>query len=208
MPALQMAVRLISTTPEIAAVLKANAPVAVGVSGGKDSSACGLATAEYLDAIGHTGSRVLIHADLGATEWKDSLPSCARLAKRIGWELAVVKRPQGDMMERWEQRWKDNVERWEKLSCVKIILPWSTPAMRFCTAELKVDQICRELARRFPHTTIINATGIRWAESTERAKAPISKPQPKLKKDRLGTTGIDWHPIISWSLEDVFEYHK
>src|SRR5579871_7030620 len=125
--------RAIATSPEVDALLRAACPVAIGVSGGKDSSAVAFATAEHLDRIGHAGPRVLIHADLGITEWADSLPTCVRLADMLGIELMVVRRAQGDMMDRWEQRWRDNVARWESLSCVKLILPWSTPSMRFCT---------------------------------------------------------------------------
>ncbi len=198
--------RGIATTPEIDALLAAGAPVAIGVSGGKDSCAVAIATVRYLDEIGHTGPRVLIHADLGAVEWADSLPTCQRLADRLGLELVIVKRSQGDMMERWEQRWRDNVKRWEELSCVKLILPWSTPAMRFCTAELKVDQITRHLFRRFTGQTIVNVTGIRRAESSERAKAPVSKPQPKLSSKTFKTTGVDWHPVIDWTTPDVFAF--
>lgn len=198
--------RGIATTPEVDALLAANAPVAIGVSGGKDSSAVAIATSLYLDRIGHAGPRLLIHADLGATEWADSLPTCERLARHLNMLLAVVRRRQGDMMDRWEQRWRDNVGRWESLSCVKVILPWSTPAMRFCTAELKVDQITRELCRRFPGQTILNVTGIRRAESTERAKQPVAKPQPKLESKTHRTTGVDWHPIIDWTTPDVYAY--
>jgi hypothetical protein len=94
--------------------------------------------AEYLDEIRHQGPRVLIHSDLESVEWKDSLPVCERLAKRLGWELIVVRRKAGDMMDRWESRWKNNLARYACLECVKIIiLPWSTPGMRFCTGELK-----------------------------------------------------------------------
>jgi len=196
----------VATTPNIDELIASNAPVAIGVSGGKDSSAVAIATVDHLNAIGHTGPRVLIHADLGATEWKQSLPMCHRLAKHLGLELMVVRRPQGDMMDRWEQRWRDNVTRWETLSCVKLILPWSTPSMRFCTSELKVDQICRGLSRRFPGQTIVNASGIRREESTDRAKAPIAKPQPKLSSVDRETSGWDWHPIIEWSLTDVLGF--
>ncbi len=192
------------STPEVDSLVAAGAPVAIGVSGGKDSTAVAIATVEHLDAIGHTGPRVLIHADLGVTEWSDSLPACERLAARLGLELIVVRRPQGDMMERWEQRWRDNLGRYLSLSCVKVILPWSTPSMRFCTAELKVDQICRALSRRFPGQTILNVTGIRRQESTERAKAPISKSQPKLASVTRKTKGVDWHPIADWTIEDVW----
>lgn len=193
----------VASTAEVDALLADDCPVAIGVSGGKDSSAVAFATVEHLDRIGHRGPRLLVHADLGATEWAESLPVCQRLADRLGTELLVVRREQGDMMDRWEQRWHDNVRRWVDLSCVKLILPWSTPTMRFCTAELKVDQICRALSRRWPGQTIVNATGIRREESTEREKAPVSQAQPKLSSITRRTSGLNWHPIIEWSLDDV-----
>ena len=37
----------------------------------------------------------------------------------------------------WLSRWAANVARYANLECVKLILPWSTAAQRFCTAELK-----------------------------------------------------------------------
>lgn len=203
---LPLCTRTIASTPDVEALLVANSPVAIGVSGGKDSSAVALATVAYLDSIGHTGPRILIHADLGATEWADSLPTCQRLTAHLGLELVVVRRSQGDMMDRWEQRWRDNVKRWEELSCVKLILPWSTPSMRFCTAELKIDQICRALSRRWPGCAILNVTGIRRAESAERAKAPVSASQKKLTSTTRKTTGLAWNPIIDWATPDVYAY--
>lgn len=201
----------IATTPEIDRLLADNSPVAIGVSGGKDSSAVAMATIEYLNQISHAGPRLLIHSDLGMVEWKDSRASCERLSDSLGVELSIVSRVKGGMMERWEQRWYDNVERYANLECVKLILPWSTPDMRFCTSELKVAPICRELVRRFPGQTIINVTGIRRQESDGRKNAPIAKVQPKLaskvrvgKEWRVSTTGIDWHPIVEWSADDVF----
>lgn len=195
----------VATTAGIDELLVAGAPVAIGVSGGKDSCAQAFAIQEYLLSIGHTGPRLLIHADLGRTEWKDSLPTCERLAKATGLELMVVRRKAGDMMDRWLTRWSNNVERYATLSCVKLILPWSTPDMRFCTSEMKVDIICRELVKRFPAQVILNATGIRADESRQRAKQPVTKPQAKLTSKTHRTSGIDWHPILHWSLEDVLE---
>src|SRR5690348_11013992 len=110
------------TPIEIDVALSLNAPVAVGVSGGKDSCAVAIAVSEHLTAIGHTGPKILIHSDLGMVEWKDSLPTCERISKRIGWELVTVRRAAGGMMERWEQRWKNNVARYANLECVKLIL--------------------------------------------------------------------------------------
>ena len=196
----------VTAPPEIRALLARNAPVAVGVSGGKDSSAVALRLDDYLNEIGHTGPRLLIHSDLGLVEWKDSLPVCEKLAARMGWELVVVRRAAGDLMDRWETRWKNNVKRYQTLACVKVILPWSTPAMRFCTSELKTDIICSELKRRFPGQEILSVTGIRHAESAQRAKMPCMQVQPKLTTKTKGTAGWNWNPIIEWPTEDVYSY--
>lgn len=185
-------------------MLAGGAAVAFGVSGGKDSIAGAIATWAHLDAIGHTGPRVLIHSDLGRVEWKDSLPTCERLAALLGAELVVVRREAGDMMDRWLTRWRNNVARYESLSCVKLILPWSTPGMRFCTSELKTAIICRELVRRFPGRAIVSCSGIRRSESSQRSKAPIAKVNAKLTSRKHATHGVDWHPIADWLEADVF----
>ncbi len=198
--------RGVVTNNDIGRLVSAGAPVAIGVSGGKDSCAAAIATVEYLNLLGHTGPRVLIHSDLGRVEWKESLPTCERLAASLGLELVVVRRAAGDMMDRWLTRWSNNVARYADLSCVKLILPWSTPSMRFCTSELKTAIICRDLVRRFPGQTIISASGIRAQESSKRKLAPIAKPQAKLSSTTHKTTGVDWHPILEWSLTDVMEF--
>jgi len=184
-------------------MLQRNCVVAIGVSGGKDSDAVAIAVARHLDAIGHAGPRVLIHSDLGRVEWADSLPSCQRLAARLGWELMVVRRKAGDMLARWQGRWANNVARYEDLSCVKVILPWSTPSMRFCTSELKVDVITSALKKRFPSHDIINVAGIRRQESETRRRMPVSAPLAKLTRKRSGCTGLTWNAIIEWPVEDV-----
>jgi 3'-phosphoadenosine 5'-phosphosulfate sulfotransferase (PAPS reductase)/FAD synthetase len=194
----------ISITPEIATMLAQNAPVAIGVSGGKDSSAVAIRLVAYLKEIGYAGEVVLIHSDLGCIEWKESLPQCERLAKRLGLELIVTRRPSGDLMVRWEQRWENCLTRYVDLSCVRLILPWSTPSMRFCTSELKTAQICSTLSKRFPKQPIISVTGIRHQESASRAKLPCSMIQPKLcRKD---VTGYNWNPIITWNTPEVYEF--
>lgn len=175
----------VATTPEVDALIASGCVVAVGVSGGKDSQACALAVAKYLDAAAHSGPRVLIHSDLGRVEWKDSGPVCERLAAALGWELMVVRRKAGDMLDRWEARWASSVKRYAELSCVKLILPWSTPQMRFCTSEMKVDQITAALKKRFPDRPIINASGIRRQESVTRSRMPIAAPMTKLQRKGL-----------------------
>lgn len=198
------AVPSVAITDEVQNLLDGGAVCAIGVSGGKDSQACTVAVINYLDSIGHTGPRVLVHADLGRVEWDDSLPVCEELAERFGLELMVVRRPAGDMMDRWQSRWGANLKRYAELSCVKLILPWSTPALRFCTSELKVDVITRALKGRFPDHDIVNVAGIRRQESTTRSRMPVSALQEKLKRARKQKVGVTWNAIIEWKLEDVF----
>lgn len=194
--------RSVTTTPEIDTLLEADAVVAIGVSGGKDSVACALAVARHLDMIGHTGPRILVHADLGRVEWKDSAPACERLAAHLGWELLTVRRQAGDMLARWQKRWENNVTRYKELSCVRLILPWSTPSMRFCTSELKTAVITSALKKRYPNHDIVNVTGVRRQESSARSKMPVSAPLAALT--RRNKQGVTWNAIIEWPVEDVF----
>ena len=180
---------------DVIAALASTAPVAIGVSGGKDSQAAVIATIGHLDAIGHTGPRILIHADLGIVEWDDSLPVCRDLARRYGVELVVVSRKAGGLMERWEARWQSSIDRYCDLLTVTLVPCWSTPAMRFCTSELKTHVITAELRRRFPGQTVVNVTGVRRAESAARARQPISDTKPGL---------VNWRPVLDWAEAEVF----
>jgi len=191
----------VAVTPEINDLLARNSVVAVGVSGGKDSDACAIAVNKHLNAIGHTGPRILVHSDLGRIEWAESLPQCERLAAHLGWELLVVRRQAGDMMDRWQGRWQNNVARYIDLSCVKMILPWSTPSMRFCTSELKAAVISNALKKRYPGQHIVNVAGIRREESDNRAKAPVAKEDPRLR--RKGLEGYTWNAVIEFNLDQV-----
>lgn len=185
-------------TPEIDALIASGAPVAIGVSGGKDSQAAALATVAYLDSKGHTGPRVLVHSDLGVVEWDASLPICEALAVHLGIELIVVRRKAGDLMDRWEARWQSSLRRYINLETVALVLPWSTPSMRFCTSELKTHVIRAELRRRFKGRPFINVTGVRREESAARQKSlPFS----------LDADGnANWRPILDWKETEVFAF--
>jgi 3'-phosphoadenosine 5'-phosphosulfate sulfotransferase (PAPS reductase)/FAD synthetase len=187
-----------ASTAEIDALIASSAPVAIGVSGGKDSQAAALATFAYLDSKGHTGPRVLVHADLGMVEWDASLPVCEKLAAHLGAELIVVRRKAGGLMERWEARWQSSLRRYINLETVCLVLPWSTPAMRFCTSELKTHPIRAELRRRFKKCVFINVTGVRRAESAARAKSTIAA------FDAAGNA--DWRPIADLQEPEVFDF--
>ncbi|MCL4499210.1 MAG: phosphoadenosine phosphosulfate reductase family protein [Chloroflexi bacterium] len=180
--------------------------MAIGVSGGKDSSAVAFAVSAHLREIGHRGSLVLVHADLGRIEWRQSLLTCQRLAERLGLELLVVRRSAGDLLTRWHQRWNNNVRRYGDLECVKLILPWSTASMRFCTSELKTRVIQRELVKRFAGQTLLSVTGVRREESVARSTVQTVVRQPLFSSATHLTAGFDWHPIAHWNRSDVFDY--
>jgi 3'-phosphoadenosine 5'-phosphosulfate sulfotransferase (PAPS reductase)/FAD synthetase len=198
---------MISTNPEIMNLIGKSAVFAIGVSGGKDSSIGALAVNEFLHDHGHEGPRVLIHSDLGSVEWKASINVCKELSRRLNLPLMIVERKAGGLMQRWVTRWENNVRRYVELSCVKLILPWSTPSMRFCTSELKTAIICRALVQKFRGQKIVNVTGIRREESSGRSKTPISKVNRLLHRQD-GTSGIDWHPLAEMTATDVFLAHK
>lgn len=186
------------------AALAGNAPVYVGISGGKDSQALAYRVQSHLDDIGHIGPRALIHSDLGRVEWRDSLPVCERLAGRLGWELIVVRRTAGDMMDRWLSRWAANVERYAALSCVRLIMPWSSAAQRFCTSELKSQIIARAIRARHPTGTVVSAVGIRREESPARARMPVAKRDERLTRAR--GIGLTWNALIHWQRTAVLDY--
>lgn len=194
------------TTPEIDAALAADAAVGIGVSGGKDSCLAASAIRQHLRVLGHRGPVVLVHADLGRIEWTDSAATCQRLADRLDLELVTVRRQAGDMIARWQVRWENNVARYHALRCVRVILPWSTPTMRFCTSELKTAVICSELARRFRGQAILSATGIRRQESPKRKHAKVCTRQPLLHRPSFGTRGWNWNAVLHWLLDDVLAY--
>lgn len=190
----------IAIPQEVSNLLVQSAPVAIGVSGGKDSHAVAWAVSQYLDGIDYQGPTVLIHADLREVEWVDSIEACRRISAATGWDLEVCGRPAGGLMQRWEERWKSSRRRYLNMETVSLVLPWSTPAMRFCTSELKVDPICSALKKRFGKVPILNVTGIRGEESTARALQPVSAPGgPKLPPGSL-----TWRPIHGWRLDDVW----
>ncbi|GHE73679.1 hypothetical protein GCM10019059_36550 [Camelimonas fluminis] len=187
----------ISLTPEIEGLVASGSPVAIGVSGGKDSQAAALATFSYLDRAQHSGPRILIHADLGSVEWSDSLRICKELATHFGRDLVVVRRKAGGLMERWKSRWLSSKTRYESLSTVTLVPCWSTPAMRFCTSEQKTHVIMADLKRRFKGQKIINVTGVRREESAARSRMPPTS------TDTAGQI-ITWRPIIDHTVDEVF----
>jgi len=201
--------RKISDNRQVRELVEAGAVVAYGIGGGKDSFTLVAETDKWLDDIGHPRQlRVCVHADLGIVEWPQSMEWVEKQAAFGDHDLLVVRRTKGDMVERWEQRWADNIARYIDLACVTVISPWSSSQWRFCTSELKVDPIVARLKKVFVGQTILNLTGIRREESIGRAKASVCSIMPKLHVKTKGTIGYAWNPILDYTFEDVLEVHK
>lgn len=199
--------RKVNITRRVAEAVARGANVAFGSSSGKDSSTLVFKVNAFLDAVGHYGERIIIHANLGDIEWEGTISHGEMLAGRVGLPFVVVRRKKGGMIDRWIQRGQDNKRRYVGLSCVTVISPWSSASLRFCTSELKVQPICAELARRWAGQEILNAVGIRAEESPDRARKPIAQRNKRLCRAD-GTTGWDWYGIHGLLIEDVFLTHR
>ncbi len=195
-------------TDECAALLISEPPpvIVAGSSGGKDSSVQTILLDQFLNRIQFKGERAIIHSDLGRIEHVESIDHVKSLSRFVGWPLIVCRREKGDLLDRYEQRWRDNCRRYGLLECVTLIGPW--PAVhqgRFCTSELKIAPILQTLSKRFTGRTVISCVGLRAEESSERAAKPIFRSNLKFTRR---TRGYDWHPIHSTLVERVFLVHK
>ncbi len=130
---------------EVPAVLdrvlrRPDAALVVSISGGKDSQAMLVAVAATRQDRGWRCGLFAIHADLGRTEWKQSLPHCQKLCDDLGIFLKVVRRPQGDLLQEIQ-------DRQAKLAGTGRSA-WPSATQRYCTADQKRGQI--ETAKRRP----------------------------------------------------------
>lgn len=86
-----------------------------------------------LDRAGHPREkRVAIHADLGRAEWRSTPAIVEAVCRHLGLPLIVVRRRAGDMVDRWEQRFRDGCRRYADLLTYNLIGPWSSASLRFC----------------------------------------------------------------------------
>jgi len=194
-----MSLELINMAIDQGAVLYPN------VSGGKDGQA-------MVKTMMNNGIPIegLIHADLGRTEWKESIGMCEKLSRETGKPLHVVRRSDGrDMIDHWRHRLNQLKGTGKPF--------WSSSQSRYCTSDMKRDPIDK-FYRNCGHNFIVSCEGIRGGESKPRAKkipltirtritAPYYKGMTVQEaiaaynpKHRLALT---WYPIFHFSLEDV-----
>jgi 3'-phosphoadenosine 5'-phosphosulfate sulfotransferase (PAPS reductase)/FAD synthetase len=192
----------------IDAALHMGAALAISNSGGKDSQAMTNLLPKLHREKGYPGSMFAIFADLGRIEWAGTLEHCKKLARHADIPLVVVRRPQGGMIERWEQRmqsiaekdqdkpfWSSSANRYctdsgkiqqidKELRKIGSKPFWSSSANRYCTAELKRAQVDKDLRS---HDLVICAVGIRAQESPNRAKEPRFCVRNNITAEKLKT---------------------
>ncbi|MCT7977652.1 phosphoadenosine phosphosulfate reductase family protein [Laspinema olomoucense] len=186
--------------------------LAINISGGKDSQAM----LRYLSKRAKTENWqchiFVIHADLGRIEWPQTSEFVEKLASESNLPLVVVRRCQGDMIDRWEARY-------ETLNSQGNSKPfWSSANARYCTSDLKIQPINKYL-RQFK--LVVSAMGIRADESRNRANKPNLSVRKNITTTKLielspdeawkrwkanpsGRLAFDWLPIHDWDIEQVW----
>lgn len=169
--------------------------VVLSLSGGKDSTACGLWLQEqgipfrplfldtgwehrdtyvHLDRLESTfGPITRVSSDIAPPpEWA---PEIAAIETRLGWPSPMV-------------RWAVH----------KAMFP--SRKRRYCTSELKTLPF---LAWCEHHDAeVVNVVGIRWDESKSRATWPEWEQHPDAPSVEV------WAPILNWTVADVIDIHK
>lgn len=162
-----------------------DAALFVSISGGKDSQAMLATVAAMHRARGWRSALFAIHADLGRTEWPQSLPHCQKLCDDLGILLKVVRRPQGDLLQEIQDRqakltgtgrsaWPTATQRYctadqkrAQIEKAKRQPFWPSAANRYCTSDQKRTQIDKELRA---YSLVVSAMGMRGQESRTRAR--------------------------------------
>ncbi|MCA1994176.1 MAG: phosphoadenosine phosphosulfate reductase family protein [Coleofasciculus sp. S288] len=183
--------------PEINTALHQGASVAIGVSGGKDSSALLITLSSLLRTRYPEAEMVALHADTGM-EWRQTEPHLRDITNRLGIALHIVRREQGDLIQRIQQRY-DYLQSVGKTSTPM----WPDARNRFCTSEVKVAPLDSWSRQWRVSGTVIHAVGIRAEESNSRAKKTACVPRPKITTKTR--TGLTWHPILNFSLREVWQ---
>jgi len=167
-------------------MIRRGALVACNVSGGKDSQAMTILLARVVPR----DQLVVVHAPLGEVEWPGTVEHVENTLP-AGVPLIFARTASGkSLLERVEERGKfPGVRR------------------RFCTSDLKISPIERELRRYLKaHTRfagrVVSAVGIRRDESSARSKrSPWARSD---RNSRAGREWFDWLPIFDLTTDDVF----
>ncbi len=165
----------------VAAALRAGAPLALSISGGKDSQAMLDSLARHPDRHLWPGRLLCLHADLGRMEWPQTEREVREQVARYGLPLEIVRRPRGDLLSRMHD---------EMIRTAAAGAPfWPTATKRYCTAEMKRDQLIKVQRRLGP--LVVCAQGIRAEESPGRARRSPLTIEKRLTASRLAAMTPD-----------------
>jgi 3'-phosphoadenosine 5'-phosphosulfate sulfotransferase (PAPS reductase)/FAD synthetase len=190
----------VTTSHNPLTLLRNGAALVLSVSGGKDSDAMSHHLLDLRQREGWPGDVVMVHADLGRSEWFSTPKYVEELAARKGVPLHIVRRPAGDLIAHIWQRW-DSVNH---AAC-----PWPSSAARYCTSDMNRGPIDTWLRNQFPeNATIVCAQGVRAEESSSRAKAlPVQEREDATARTKNRLV-VDWLPLHAWKKADVWECIK
>lgn len=201
----------IAHSPMIEEALAEGAWAVFNLSGGKDCGAVSSRALEHLDRIGHpVERRFAIHADLGRAEWPFTPAQVEAQARALGLKLVVARAASGDLVDRFENRWARGLEAYVDMRLYNLRGPWSSPSLKFCQSEKKIQVMGPHLARSLRGETIINVVGIRREESTGRKGTPVAKVDTRFAKpgNRAGTRMMLWHPGVDLLEAEVFAINR
>ncbi|KAA1053783.1 phosphoadenosine phosphosulfate reductase family protein [Azospirillum argentinense] len=193
----------------IAEALVTGAALALSISGGKDSQAMLNLLTRHPQRSLWSGKMLVLHADLGRMEWRETAATVERQAHDAGLELVVVSRPKGDLLERMKSEMRRTAPEGKPF--------WPTATKRYCTAEAKRDQLVK--VHRRLGGVVIAAQGIRAEESPRRAKAQVVTVERRATSKRIRDLSpaealaerkpeerlvLNWLPIFGVLIADVW----
>ncbi len=204
----------ISLDPMIVEAALAGAWFEFSLSGGKDCGAVSAEAMAWLDSVGHPRERRLArHADLGRAEWPFNHEQVVAQAAALRLPLEIDRNRSGDLVRRFENRWELSVAAYVAMELYNLRGPWSSPDLKFCQSEQKIQVMGPAAKRAHPGETIVQVTGLRRDESRARASTPIAKIDTRLVKPdsraaKDGTRMLVWNPGVLYTREDVFAINR
>lgn len=172
--------------------LKGFTLIVVNTSAGKDSLATLIAVAERARLDGVLDRVVAVHATF-PEEWPGTVDLARRQAEALGvFRFEVV------------QREKDGVPD-SLLAYVERRQKWPSNKARFCTSDFKRAPVDKVITRLEPGPLgwVLNVLGLRAQESPARAKRAAF--EVSLRRSNSRRQVFDWHPILNWSEEQVWQ---
>lgn len=173
-------------------------------SAGKDSQAMLHHVVHLASAAGVLDRVHVVHCDLGDVEWKGTRELAAAQAAHYGLPFHVCTRPQGDLLQQIAERHRTLRARGDTTTPA-----WPSSAARYCTSDHKrgpvrvlITKLVTAMGLDRP-ARVINALGLRAAESAARAR------RPDLAADEAASSGrrtiTTWLPVLRWSDREVWQ---